>query len=93
MTSAEQRAKKLLASLLEVRWPSEAEVIPLIAQAITHAENDKLEEAAKMVERVTQAQAQGWRERPKEDGCGGSIAVSNGGFFAAEAIRNLKSKD
>lgn len=96
MTSAE-RAKELMAQFydeLEYVDANHADDMERrIASAITQAQNDKLEEAAKMVERVTEAQAQGWREHPKEDGCGGAIAVSNGGVFAAEAIRNLKTLD
>ncbi len=49
MTSAE-RAKELFIAVMEAAIRSEAEAV--IASAITQAQNDKLEEAARLMERV-----------------------------------------
>jgi len=46
--SPEARAKALLADLKFIRWPSEAEAVPLIATAIREAEDAALERAASL---------------------------------------------
>lgn len=91
--SPEQRAQQVFDKIIEgdsYDKHGNADVPALIAAAIREAENETLERAADIVERVAKAQSEGWRERPKEDGCGGAIAASNTGFLAAQAIREKK---
>lgn len=48
--SPESRARELLELLKGIRWPAEAEAVPLIAAAIRDAENDALERAAALAD-------------------------------------------
>lgn len=48
-----------------------------------------IREAAEVARKVAECQAQGWRENPKTDGCGGAIAASNTGLLTVQAILAL----
>lgn len=75
-TSAPDRAKELSGALVEKEprhWES------IIAAAITQAENDKLEEAARLCDGVTEELSAGRRQ-------------SHASPYFAALIRNLKSE-
>jgi len=60
----------------------------IIARAIL-AERER---CAKVVVAVADEMAKGWEENPSKLKCGGSIAASNVGYFAEQAIRNPPQK-
>lgn len=90
----EERAKDLLASIIGQgtggwRFADEVEeALPLIAKAIRSAENDKLEEAARMAEQGAWLHAIGDDGVAKRGGWDGFV-----GTDLAERIRSLISKD
>lgn len=79
-----ERAPIMAVDMLERAKRKSLESRALAAEAALAAERER---AAGIAERLSQAQAAGWRENPKTDGCGGAIAASNTGVFIAAAIR------